>query len=1297
MNTYHPAQSKYLTGLFLILLIATGYFKASAQNGPCGTTIQQNETQLLIDQINAPREYVYIYNEDNSVLINSCEGSCPTSLLANNLATGVYNVSITYLNADETVVICQESQSFYIGAVDCGVVTTTATSSTLQVQNIAAPIVFLYVYDFDGNEIYTCQNMDCPSEFTLQNLAPGPYSVIFTYFDESFAEICNREINVYLDPLPPTCGSNVMPIDTTTYACNSSAFGNTNIDFNVLFNTSGGSISDDNNSGVNLANRSSVNFNNVPVGIYKYTLSCDGNTAVLHVFVRDCSMLQADDKCNCTDYLYLNDANNTADPNNLTQGFMHKFKINDDGTLTEVGDPWVPSGSGFDKPHGLGYDINGFLYIGEDTEGPIRRLQCDGTVIPATEFIINDGGFNFDAKDGVLYVPSVYDGRINAYSLCDGSSMGHVSLSGVPTTTSADGTTPLDWGFQIDDDGTFYATSGWNDYDWNNGLEIYKFVPSNTDFNVNTSYTPFITQASFPAALGDFTDIYGITADEAGNMYVTVLEFSNAAFGAPRKNWIIKFDSNGNLLDSDFEIATGDKKGYELSRGLTYYKDLDVLFIASGLYGDCVAMVNASTLEYIGTAAANVPGQDPKGISLLTECCPVASPLVFNENICATTGEKVFLQEIFSCGEGIICEGMWMETSNTSNGAIVFNECDLSLDVNGSAGCASYNLTSNGGGLSQCGNIDIMVNVCLGNPNPPMVAVNNNMCPSTTGTFEVVEPCNSTSTIEYSIDNGSSWISSLPIWQDGRTLVARCVNDVNSNCISINSNNVIATADPCVVCNISVQCNKLDASCNGSNNGSISTVVTDNTGNITYLWSNNATSSSIANLSPGTYTVTVTDAENCTSSCTAVINNGTDPTATCTSTNKTNCTNPNGSATITSNAASPTYSWSNGATTATINNLDAGSYSATVTDGTTGCTNTCQTTVTSTTSDPTATCTANDNTSCAAVNGSASAMTNASNPIYSWSNGATTAAINGLSAGSYNATITDGNSGCTSTCLAIVNDNIVAVNLSCSSINNTDCDNPNGSVTATAGNVSYLWSTGATTASISNLGSGTYSVTVTDTNTGCTDTCSETVTDPNGPTCILTADSQPTCQNTMGGAISVSASGGSGGYTYQWINNVSTTANATGLGSGQYTVTVTDSNNCSTTCNVTLDSPNGCCSLNALAQTSTGCFDNGTNDNPNDDRVNVGIMVSGNSQTGMFNLTVDGGTTITPNSGSIGFGQFYQLGEGTAGTSNTYTITVTDATDVNCTAVIQVTASGTCSTAEPCPTKDCGGVEVIIN
>jgi phenolic acid decarboxylase len=130
-------------------------------------------------------------------------------------------------------------------------------------------------------------------------------------------------------------------------------------------------------------------------------------------------------------------------------------------------------------------------------------------------------------------------------------------------------------------------------------------------------------------------------------------------------------------------------------------------------------------------------------------------------------------------------------------------------------------------------------------------------------------------------------------------------------------------------------------------------------------------------------------------------------------------------------------------------------------------------------------------------------------------------------------------------------------NLSCYGANDGSL-----SVVVTEGEApfTYLWSTGDTTATISGRAAGAYSVVVKDAS-GEELPLSATITQPEQ---IIVTDSitSASCSGQPDGAIDVSVSGGSGGYTYTWSNGL-TTQDLTGLAPGTYTLIVKDSSNCS--------------------------------------------------------------------------------------------------------------------------------------
>lgn len=145
---------------------------------------------------------------------------------------------------------------------------------------------------------------------------------------------------------------------------------------------------------------------------------------------------------------------------------------------------------------------------------------------------------------------------------------------------------------------------------------------------------------------------------------------------------------------------------------------------------------------------------------------------------------------------------------------------------------------------------------------PPVLAVNQNVCPANTGSFEVTTPCGAGSHIEYSTDGGSTWTTTLPAWADGVTLMAKCVDDTDIACEST-AVSVTATQTACCgLSNVTVitQCD--DAGTPGDTSDDTFTVTLNPVGeNVadTYSVSGDITSSNIPYGSPqqigGNYTV----------------------------------------------------------------------------------------------------------------------------------------------------------------------------------------------------------------------------------------------------------------------------------------------------------------------------------------------------------------------------------------------------------------------------------------------------------
>jgi subtilisin-like proprotein convertase family protein len=483
------------------------------------------------------------------------------------------------------------------------------------------------------------------------------------------------------------------------------------------------------------------------------------------------------------------------------------------------------------------------------------------------------------------------------------------------------------------------------------------------------------------------------------------------------------------------------------------------------------------------------------------------------------------------------------------------------------------------------------------------------------------------------------------VWSNGRTtssntgLAAGTYTVTVSDAASCLTTQTITITQPAAALS-TTQGATTNVSCFGQSNGSTSVTVSGGTSGYSYLWSNGRTTTNNTGLAAGTYTVTVTDANGCSSNRSITITQPSALSTTAGTTTNVACfggTTGSTSVTVSGGTATYTYLWSNSRTTANITGLSAGTYTVTVTDAN-GCNTNRSITITQPSSALSSNLVSANNATCTTA-GSIDITVSGGNSGYTylWSNGATTQDLNGLSAGNYTVSITDAG-GCTIVNGPISINSVGTPSASITSINNVSCNgstNGSANISVSGGTPGYnfLWNNGASTQNINGLAAGNYSVTVTDA-AGCVATIATVaVTQP----AVLSSAPTSTGASCAGndGTATAAVTGGTAPYTIAWSNGGNGNS-ISGLVPGNYSLTVTDANVCVTSASVN------------VANNCSACF------------INTSFVVNAT----LCNTSCNGYAEITPLSGTAPF--TYSWNDSGSGAvrndlcAAVYTVTITD-------------------------------------
>lgn len=752
----------------------------------------------------------------------------------------------------------------------------------------------------------------------------------------------------------------------------------------------------------------------------------------------------------------------------------------------------------------------------------------------------------------------------------------------------------------------------------------------------------------------------GIIADECNNIFVgstngtiKVYKFNGSTFDDAAEPDIA---ITGYPTKSVYDLAFDESKGLLYASGDGFVASFDITSYGCTNTSYTITPVPNCATTSVTTTISPAP---PSG-SVVTYNLYDGTNLLASNSTGTFTGLTPGITYTIIAYVNETCSGTSATADFTLPGPVLTfgytdTDCGLNtgtISASGSGGTLPYQFSIDGTNFQGSGNFTglgagvytLVIKDATGCSTTAIVTIINSngptltytktdaLCGNNNGTITAIST-GGTPPLQYSIDGVTFQTGNFftGLFAGTYTLTVKdatdCINEITVTIINTGGPSLTATP-------ATTYCN--------SSNGSITAYASGGTPPYTYSINGNTFQAGnvFSGLAGGSYTVTVQDANGCTSTYSVTVANSSGPTVSAVTT-VASCNNYNGTITATGSGGTTPYTYSiNGVTFQSSNffgGLTAGSYTITIKDAN-GCTNTVTVTVNSSNA-PTVTATS-DSAACNLSNGSVMAVgTGGSGGLTYSINGATfqaSGSFSGLAPGTYTILVKDATGCIGATSVTVYNlagPTVTAV------ATPTSCGAVDGIITATGsgGTGTLNYSIDGTNFQLSNtfssLATGTYTITVKDAN-GCISTTTVTVTNASGLS--LTASSIATPCSGSSGTITASATGGIGALQYS-INGVTYQSSNvfTGVGEGTYTVTVVDGNGCSATATVSVGT--------VFAPTVTASVTN----------------ANCNSSNGIITATGSGGTV--PYTYSINGVTFQSSNIFSGLAPGTYTVTIKDA------------------------------------
>ncbi|MES2760743.1 MAG: gliding motility-associated C-terminal domain-containing protein [Bacteroidota bacterium] len=661
-------------------------------------------------------------------------------------------------------------------------------------------------------------------------------------------------------------------------------------------------------------------------------------------------------------------------------------------------------------------------------------------------------------------------------------------------------------------------------------------------------------------ALTNWDGPYDLIGDDNGNFYVL---YTNAGFQK-----LAKYSPAGAIL------CTYNLVGMPASSSGAGYAIVGTKIYVSGGAGNFVGNIVGTTITFSGMGA--FPGLTGDFAS-----CPfpqLSSNINSTGNLSCTTLSSILTATTTVTGPSYSWSGPGIVSGGGTNVVTVNQGGTYTVVITGSGGACPGASTSTIN-ISQSGT-------------PPVVTA------SSSGAVT----CSNLSVNLSSSPSGLSYTWTAP----GGSSITSGTNSQNATGSGGGTYTVTASSGGCTTSTVVNVASNTTPPTASSSSGGVLTCATTNVNlsggpgsGVSYSWSGpgiiaGGTSASPTVNQPGTYNLTVTDLSNgCTgSSSTFVSQNITPPSATAATAagNVLNC-----NVTSLSLSGSPSsgvsYSWSgpgiiSGGNTSSPTVNQPGTYYLIVTDGSNGCSNSsspASVVITQDVTPPSASAAAASgnvlNCSITSLNLTGSPSSGVS---YSWSGPGITAGGNTSSPtvnqpGTYSLVVTNSSNGCSnasSPAVVTITQNVITINGSASTGSVITCASTSVDLNASPAGYSYSWiapggssiNTGSTSQNATGTGGGTYTVTITDVSTGCSNNATVVIPQDIAPPSGVTASASGSLTCSVA-TLTLSSTPGSG-VTYNWsgpgIVSGATTANPVVNQAGVYTLIVTNnSNGCS--------------------------------------------------------------------------------------------------------------------------------------